>query len=58
MPDRHPFVRASLQKAMRRLLTDRHGHAVAAEMLACKKCVARFWQALAWAAPRAWVGER
>ena len=51
MPDRHPFVRASLTLAIRALLAYRHRHETWQEMGQCPACMARFWRCLADAAP-------
>lgn len=56
MTDPHPFVRASLTRAVRALLKDKHGHVTPTELLACPECVARFWVHLATAAPKGWLG--
>lgn len=57
MTDYHPFVRASLRKAIRRLLVNRHGHSTHVELRACKVCVARLWVELGHAAPKRWMGQ-
>lgn len=54
--DYHPFVRASLRKAVRRLLADRHGHVTHTEMLTCEACMARLWVELGHAASKRWIG--
>lgn len=57
MTDRHPFVKATLQKGIRAWLRDKHGHTTPAEMLACTECVARLWSCLGDAAPVPWIGS-
>lgn len=51
MPERHPFVRASLTKAIRAWLQYRHRHESAGAMAGCEACAARLWVCLGQAAP-------
>lgn len=48
----HPFVRASLQKAVRAFLQGgKHGHLTPTELVECHECVQRLWVELEKAAP-------
>ena len=54
----HPFVRATLTRAVRKVVQDKHDHSGPAEFIACPQCVARLWEALDRVAPREWMGGR
>lgn len=54
---RHPFVKATLQRAVRDLLRDKHNHSTPGELLGCPECMARFWVCLGNAAPVPWIGS-
>lgn len=41
-----PLALARLRRAIQALLRDHHGHSTPAELVACKACVARFWEHL------------
>ena len=56
--DRHPFVKATLQRAIRALLKDKHNHSTLHEMSNCHECVNRLWVELGRVAPREWIGGR
>ena len=55
--DPHPFTRATLQKAVRELLKDKHNHSSPRELHGCVTCVARFWKCLGNAAPLGIIGH-
>lgn len=56
-PDPHPFARATLQRAVRAWLKDRHQHDTPQAMSECAPCVARLWDELGRVAPKGWLGE-
>ena len=56
MADPHPFVRANLQRAVRELLKDKHGHLTPKELNSCSVCIARLWKCLGRAVPQGWLG--
>ena len=56
--DRHPFVKATLTKAIRGLLKDKHGHTTPDELRRCPECIARLWDHLGRSAPVPWIGGR
>ncbi len=55
--NRHPFVKATLRRAVRATLTDKHDHEGPRDFIACPVCAGRLWEMLDRHAPKPWIGS-